>query len=595
MSCAPFGEVLLITVTGLVVALLVGCHGVPLTLGVKEVELLDAYDYIIVGGGSAGSVLANRLSANPNRTVLLLEAGGPETALQQIPFFAPFLANQDNTWGYSTVPQKDACLSSPEQRVSVTQGKILGGSSVLNSMSFVRGNHKDYDTWAAQYGALGWSYADVLPFFKDIETYYIGDPGQYHGTTGEIPINYANSHTPLSDAFLKACKESGYLYVDYNGQRQSGYSRIEANIANGTRQSANKCFLLPVQDKRPNLHISLRSLVTKITFDGKRASGVNFTKGNQLKFVAAKREVVVSAGAINSPKLLLLSGVGPKEDLERLKIPVVADLPVGRGLQDHVVFTGLVVTTPRDEVGLLKFGTILQYVYNRTGVLAIPGGTEVILFSSSQSALDADDFPDIQTVLTDLFPGNRPPKPPQVSEEVYEKYYKPMEGKNGFMATLVMIQPKSRGNVSLNTTEPTDAPLIDPRFLSQNQDVKRTVKGIKKIKKLLEADALREIGAEVWGVPYPPCASAGPVWSPAYLDCFIRQTAFPAMHVCCTCAMGNHTMAVVDERLRVKGGVTGLRVADASVMPAVTTGNTNAPVLMIGDKAAAMIIEDDDS
>ncbi|KAK8780335.1 hypothetical protein V5799_018325 [Amblyomma americanum] len=563
-----------------------------MSLEAEDPVISDSYDYIIVGGGSAGCVLANRLSADPNRTVLLLEAGGPETGLLQVPFFAPFLATKENTWGFSTVPQKDACISFPDQSASLTQGKIIGGSSVLNSMSFVRGNRKDYDIWETKYGARGWGYESVLPFFKNIEHYYIRDPGWYHGTEGEIPINYANTHTPLSNAFLKACQESGYLYVDYNGPQQSGYSRIEANVADGTRQSANKCFLLPVQDIRPNLHISLHSHATKITFDGKRASGVQFIKNDKLMSVTANREVIVSAGAINSPKLLLLSGVGPKEDLERLKIPVVADLPVGRGLQDHVVFTGLVVTTPHDEVGLLKFVTLLQYAHNRTGVLAIPGGTEVILFSSSRSGKDADDFPDIQTVLTDLFPGYFAPKPPQVSQEVYEKYYKPMEGKNGFMATLVMIQPKSRGSVSLNSTNPSDPPLIDPALLSHNEDVKRTVKGIKRMKKLLEAEALKEIGAKVWDVPYPPCASAGPAWSSSYLDCFVRQTAFPAMHVCSTCAMGNHEMAVVDERLRVRGGLTGIRVADASVMPAVTTGNTHAPVLMIADKAAAMIIED---
>ncbi|XP_075557044.1 glucose dehydrogenase [FAD, quinone]-like isoform X1 [Dermacentor variabilis] len=572
-------------------ALMTPCHCWP-TFGRKRTRLLDSYDYVIVGGGSAGSVLANRLSADPGNNVLLLEAGGPETVAEQVPFLAPFLATEANTWGYKTVPQKDACLGFPERRAGMTQGKILGGSSVLNSMSFVRGNRKDYDTWQDGYGAHGWSYEDVLPVFKEIETYYIRNPGQYHGTSGEIPVNYANTHTPLSDAFLKACNESGYLYVDYNGRRQSGYSRVEANVAHGTRQSANRCFLSPVRRKRPNLHISLYSLATKVTFEGKRASGVKFTKNCKVGFVAATREVIVSAGAINSAKLLLLSGVGPRQDLETLKIPVVADLPVGRGLQDHVVFTGLVVTTPKDEVGVFNISAIQQYAYNRTGVLAIPGGTEVILFTSSQHRRGADDFPDIQTVLTDLFPGDMPPRPPQVSQEVYERYYRPMEGKKGFMATLVMIQPKSRGTVTLNATNPSDQPLIDPRFLSQAEDVKRTVKGIMKIRKLLQADGLRNIGAKLWDVPYPPCLRAGSVWSAAYLDCFLRQTGFPAMHVCCTCAMGNHSLAVVDERLRVKGGVTGLRVADASVMPAVTTGNTNAPVLMIGAKAAAIILKD---
>lgn len=592
MAFAWYFSLLLLAATALLNR---SCCGLPTTTSwSQEVasKPWESYDYVIVGGGSAGSVLANRLSADPRNTVLLLEAGGPEQAVQQIPFLAPFLANEHNTWGYTTVPQENSCLSLPGRRAGITQGKILGGSSGLNSMTFARGNRKDYDSWAAQYGAVGWSYGEVLPFFKEIETYYVGDPGEYHGTSGETPINYANSHTPLSDAFIKACQESGYLYVDYNGQHQSGYSRIEANLANGTRQSANKCFLQPVQDSRPNLHISLYSTANKIVFEGKRATGVMFTKNGEVRFVNANREVIVSAGAINSAKLLLLSGIGPQKHLERLKIDVVADLPVGRGLQDHVVFTGLVVTTPNDEIGLRNFSTILQYAYNRTGVLAIPGGTEVILFTNSQNGTNSDDFPDIQVVLTDLFPGDRTPKPPTVSAEVYEKYYKPMEGKKGFFVTLVMIHPKSRGKVSLNMTKPADKPLIDPAFLSNKEDVKRTVKGIMKIRKLLEAGGLKAIGAKLWDVPYPTCESAGPIWSASYLDCFVRQTAFPAAHVCCTAAMGDHARAVVDERLRVQGGVTGLRVADASVMPAVTTGNTNAPVLMIAAKAAAMILED---
>lgn len=592
MACARYICLLLLAATAVLNR---PCRGLPTTASSSQegaARFLENYDYVIVGGGTAGSVLANRLSADPRITVLLLEAGGPEQAVQQIPFLAPFLANEHNTWGYSTVPQENACLSIPGRRAGITQGKVLGGSSGLNSMSFVRGNRKDYDSWATKYGAVGWSYKEVLQHFKEVETYYVGNPGEYHGTKGETPINYANSHTPLSDAFIKACQESGYLYVDYNGVHQSGYSRIEANVANGTRQSANKCFLKPVRGKRPNLRISVYSTANKIVFEDKRATGVMFTKNGKVRSVGANHEVIVSAGALNSAKLLLLSGIGPRKHLERLKIDVVADLPVGRGLQDHVVFTGLVVTTPNDEIGLRKFSTILHYAYNRTGVLAIPGGTEVILFTNSQNGTSADDFPDIQVVLTDLFPGDKTPKPPEVSEEVYEKYYKPMEGKKGFFVTLIMIQPKSRGRVSLNMTKPAGKPLIDPAFLSNKEDVKRTVKGIMRIRKLLEADGLKAKGAELWDVPYPPCESAGPIWSAAYLDCFVRQTAFPAAHVCCTAAMGHHPGAVVDERLRVQGGVTGLRVADASVMPAVTTGNTNAPVMMIAAKAASMIIED---
>lgn len=276
-----------------------------------------------MGGGSAGSVIANRLSANPSVTVLLLEAGGLETPSRQIPAAAPLNLRGHDDWDYWTVPQRNAALSYRDQRLSLSRGKVLGGSSVLNFMIYTRGNPKDYDRWASKYGAKGWSYEDVLPHFKAIEDYRVGTPDQYHGTGGEVPVDYSNTSTRLSQLLVEACKQSNYPYVDFNGATQSGCSRLQHNVADGERYSASKAFIRPIVGRRKNLHVALFSQVTKVNFKERRATGVSFTRYGQPQNASAKREVILSAGTVGSTQLLLLSGVGPKEQLERLKVGIV--------------------------------------------------------------------------------------------------------------------------------------------------------------------------------------------------------------------------------------------------------------------------------
>lgn len=314
--------------------------------------------------------------------------------------------------------------------------------------------------------------------------------------------------------------------------------------------------------------------------------------------VTAGREVVVAAGAIGSAKLLMLSGIGPKEQLNKHKIPIIAELPVGDGLQDHVIFLGLVVTTTYDLIGFKDLDdntSIKQFQEkNRTGLLTLPGAYEAFLFTDSLTNSTSPEAPDIALALTALFPSPLIAKSPYVSNETYEQYYRPLieSNKTGFMTTLTMVQPKSRGTVTLNSSDPDDPPLIDPRLLSAEDDVNRTVKGILKVKKVFEnTTAMQQIGAVVYNKSLPYCKNET-IWSEAYLKCFLRFAGFPGMHVCCTCAMGHHNRSVVDERLRVKGNVSRLRVIDASVMPAITSGNTHAPVMMIAAKGAEMILED---
>ncbi|XP_077535764.1 glucose dehydrogenase [FAD, quinone]-like, partial [Haemaphysalis longicornis] len=292
---------------------------VPVVFDYRQGNLLQEYDYVIVGGGSAGCVIANRLSADPNTSVLLLEAGDLEDATDQIPGAAPSKQGGHHDWAYVTVPQRNACLSYREQRVRLPRGKVLGGSSVLNYMVYTRGSRHDYDRWSEEYGAAGWSYQDVLPHFKEIEDYRVGAPDDYHGTGGEVAVNYANGRTSLSDTFLMACNESGYPYVDYNGPEMAGCSRPQTNTRNGARVSANTAFIQPIIGARKNLHVALLSQVTKVIFEVTRAVGVTFTRLGHAMNVYASREVILSAGAFGSAQLLMLSGVGPKEDLERMQ------------------------------------------------------------------------------------------------------------------------------------------------------------------------------------------------------------------------------------------------------------------------------------
>uniref|UniRef100_G3MP59 Glucose-methanol-choline oxidoreductase N-terminal domain-containing protein n=1 Tax=Amblyomma maculatum TaxID=34609 RepID=G3MP59_AMBMU len=587
---------LLVSTIIAIASCLSGCHTSPAPEGSTQ-QLLDCYDYIIVGAGSAGSVLANRLSKDAKYTVLLLEAGDDMTSLLYIPFMAPFAANESNSWGYQTDPQTAALWDFPGHMAAVTQGKVMGGTSSLNSMNFVRGSQHDFNNWAKQYKAHGWSYHDVLKYFKSIENFMITEFSEqevtkYHGKHGETPVTYPTFYTPVCTAFLEACKESKYEHVDYNGEKHTGYSRVQANILNGMRMGASTCFLNEGVLTRTNLHVSKRSTVTQILFDGKEATGVKFKKDGTETTVKIRREVIVSAGAVGSPKLLMLSGIGLQTHLQQHQINVVENLPVGQGLQDHVVFLGLVVTTQEDLIGLRKMNeSIQQYQHNRTGLLTIPGGFEAVLFTHSGVHQTEVDYPDVELELAAVFPNKDIEHSPYVPKDVYERYYKPMIEKNGFMNAVVMVQPESRGAVYLKSKDPDDKPHINPNMLSMGtNDLFRIVNGTMKVKKLFETEAMKKIKAEVWKTKYPRCTQFD-IWSDQYVSCMVQHTAFPGQHVCCTCAMGDHDKAVVDESLKVKG-ISRLRVADSSVMPQIVTGNTNAAVMMIAEKAAYMILQD---
>ncbi|XP_075546887.1 L-sorbose 1-dehydrogenase-like [Dermacentor variabilis] len=561
-------------------------------------HLRQEYDYVIVGGGSAGCVIANRLSADPSAMVLLLEAGGLETASRQIPLVAPFNIRGHDDWDYWSTPQKNGILSYRDQRLSLSRGKVLGGSSVLNYMYYTRGHPRDFDRWANKYGAKGWAYEDVLPHFKAIEDYRADTPDEYHGTGGEVPVSYANASSRLSHLLLEACIQSGFPVVDYNGAAEPGCSRLQTNMANGERFSASKAFIQPVVGTRKNLHVALFSHATKVNFEGSHAVGVAFTRFGQQQNVSARKEVILSAGTVGSAQLLLLSGVGPREDLERLQIPVIADLPVGRNLQDHVaVIMGLPVSTDV-AAAIPPFGLedIAQYSDNRTGIISIPSSAEFLQFLHSDFASD-DDSPDVEMAVLSASSASQALKSLferiGLLPEAFDSFIGPTNGQPGFRLAPVINRPKSRGSISLKSTDPYDHPAIDPRILEHPDDIKAVAQGTKMfIDRILNTDAMKSIGARMWNVTFPPCAEAGALWSQAYIECVFRHFGQTVWHLCCSVAMGTHTDAVLDDRLRVRGNVTGLRVADAAIMPDIVSGHTNAPSMMIGSKAAAMIIED---
>ncbi|XP_037509854.1 oxygen-dependent choline dehydrogenase [Rhipicephalus sanguineus] len=337
----------------------------------NSVVLKHEYDYIIVGAGSAGCALANRLTADGTNTVLLLEAGGLEDAATQVPFFSAVLQRTKVDWDYVTEPQITASLSVDDQVNRIPRGKVFSGSSSINHVIYARGNRKDYDNWVSVYGAEGWSYKDVLPDFISIETSYLGIDNGYHGDSGEVPVSFPTSHTKASNLFLEAGRELGFSNDDYNGPNQTSFSRVQNNIKNGERWSSSKAFITKDVRRRRNFDVALYAHVTKVIFEGMTAVGVEYRRYSETHTVRARREVILCAGAIASAQLLMLSGIGPREHLESLGINVIADLPVGENLYDHVTVNGIAASSAENiEINYYLPSTVPLYALFRTGFLA---------------------------------------------------------------------------------------------------------------------------------------------------------------------------------------------------------------------------------
>jgi len=530
--------------------------------------LIDAADYIIVGAGSAGCVLADRLSADGAHRVILLEYGGSDRSVFiQMPAALAYPMNTKRwNWGYESEPEPHL----NNRRLNCPRGKGLGGSSSINGLVYVRGNALDFERWKEDEGATGWGYADVLPYFKRAEGRAEGGD-TYRGGDGPLSTSYGPLDNPLHQAWLDAAQQAGYsLTEDYNGYAQEGFGRMDMTVRNGTRCSAAKAYLYEAR-KRPNLKVIEKALVTRILFDGTRAIGVEYARAGQLHQLHAAREVILSGGPINSVQLLKLSGIGPAEELKAHGIDVRADRPgVGANLQDHLEFYfQMACTQPITLYGkanlLGKAMVGAQWLFGRSG-LGASNQFESCGFIRSRAGIK---YPDIQYHFFPMainYDGSS------------------LATEHGFQAHVGPMRSKSRGTVTLKSADPHDKPKIVFNYMSHPDDWVEMRACVRLTREIFQQPAFAPFrGREIQ--PGADCVTD------AQIDAFIAEHVESALHPSCTCKMGSprDPMAVVDPELRVIG-VQGLRVVDSGVMPSITTGNLNAPTIMIGEKAADHIL-----
>jgi choline dehydrogenase len=537
----------------------------------KSSQASDSFDFIIVGAGSAGCVLANRLTASGRHRVLLLEAGPRNRhPWLHIPLgFGRLFTDRRYNWCYATEPQP-GCHG---RNVIAPRGKVLGGSSSINGLIYIRGQAEDFDHWR-QLGNAGWSYTDVLPYFRKAEDNERGSD-EFHGSGGPLSVSDLRDHHPLAVAYVEAAVQCGYpRNDDFNGAVQEGAGFYQTTMKKGVRASTAAGYLRQAR-RRPNLKVVSDALAARVLFDGRRATGVEYLVGDgndDRRRASANLEVIVASGAFNSPQLLQLSGLGPAELLKQHGIEVVADAPgVGNDLNDHL--SGRIILRVKDPItlndavrtwaGKLWHGS--HYLLTRRGYLAIPAVSSAVFIR----ALPTSATPDSQCSISLFSAGT-------IGGELH-----PFPGVTG---NCVLLRPESRGWVRIKSADPRAAPAINPNYLATQKDCDTIVAGTKAMRKIFKAPAMARYIAEELE-PGDACDNDADL-----LD-FIRRRGSTTYHPVGTCRMGQDPKAVVDERLRVRG-FAGLRVIDASIMPAVVSGNTNAATIMIGEKGAHMVLED---
>ncbi|MDG2354382.1 MAG: GMC family oxidoreductase N-terminal domain-containing protein [Paracoccaceae bacterium] len=528
------------------------------------------FDFIIVGAGSAGCVLANRLSENNRYTVALIEAGGNNSSPWiHIPIgYFRTMNNPRTDWCYKTEPEKEL----NDRVLSWPRGKVIGGSSSINGLLYVRGQQEDFDYWAFKEGNWGWSWKDVLPYFKKLEKWKGDDPGNVRGHNGPLNIEETYFRREVVNQWLESSENLGYVRnPDYN-DKQEGIGHFQLTIRDGFRCSSADAYLKPVKNRR-NLTVLKNTVASKILISGKKALGVEIIRNGNLSKIFANSEVIISAGAIGSPQILMLSGIGDASELKRNNIKIFENLPgVGKNLQDHLqarpVFRTNLPTINTESKSMLRRMTMLfQYIVNRAGPMSMAASLGVGFLKTLPSV----SRPDIQFHIQ-----------PFSSDD-------PTQGTHRFSAfttSVTQLRPQSTGFIKLKSASIFDHPKIFPRYLTDNVDIETIIRGVEIAIKIASTEPLRSSIEDM----YSPGVAHLKSGRNSILE-WIRSSAVTIYHPVGTCKMGSDKLSVVNHRLKVHG-VDALRVVDASIMPRITSGNTNAPTIMIGEKASDLILED---
>ncbi|XP_053677608.1 alcohol dehydrogenase [acceptor]-like [Anopheles nili] len=570
-------------------------------------QLRQTYDYVIVGAGPAGCVLANRLTEDPSVSVLLLEIGvGERPAFSDPAMLGPMLMGSGYSFGYFTKPQKYGCLGLKERKCSWTHGRGVGGSSIINNIIFTRGNRRDFDNWARA-GMEGWSWDEVLPYYKKIERANIKgfDDNGAHGKQGRVSVEDCPFRSEVSKAFVASAQEAGYPYLDYNAGGDLGVSFLQALSKDGHRVTGGNSYLKDIKD-RPNLHISTRSWATEVLFneDKTEARGVRFTKNKRYHTVRARRELILSAGAFETPKLLMNSGVGPAAHLKEHGIPLVQDLPVGRRVYEHGGLFGpifIVQNVSHAERNLLS----LEQVVTLDEILRFRNGTgplttnsiESLLYVKSPVASNPDPgMPDVEVMQSftslsfDSSYGTRVAY--NLPDALVRDYFDPLVGTRNFMFLPMLLKTHTVGRVELKSRNPFHHPVFQYQYFEDDRDVEALLYSIKEVLRIAQAGPLQRMGIEQYTRPVPGCEHLT-FNSDDYWRCHVRVLTTTFQHQVATCRMGppGDPDAVVDPRLRVRG-IGRLRVVDVGIIPEPPSAHTNAMSYLIGEKAADMIKED---
>jgi choline dehydrogenase len=534
----------------------------------KVIRAVDTFDYIVVGAGTAGCVLANRLTSSGRHRVLLLEAGGEDRNIWiHIPLgYGKLFTDARVNWLYDSEPEPEL----NNRRLIQPRGKVLGGSSSINGLLYIRGQPEDFDHWR-QLGNSGWSFEDILPYFRRAEDQERGEDA-LHGVGGPLAVSDVSEPHPLCDAFIEAAQQAGFpRNDDFNGPAQEGAGYFQLTARNGRRWSTAVGYLRPAR-RRPNLEVAANALTTRILVSGRRAVGVEYRQGDATHVAHASGEVILAAGAFNSPQVLQLSGIGPGRLLQSFGIEVIADMPgVGADLQDHLQVRFIYRCSERCTINDMmssvrgRVAAGLRYLLLRKGFLTVGAGYAGGFFRTDPAAAT----PDVQVHFI-LFSAD------SVGKQLHTH--------PGFIASVCQLRPESRGTVTVKSPDPRQPPAIQPRYLTAPADREVVVKGMRLLRRIMTRPALeRYVAAEQ--------APGAHRTSDADLLAFARETGATVFHPTSTCRMGSDLTAVVDERLRVHG-LERLRVVDGSIMPTVVSGNTNAAIVMIAEKGADMILQD---